>query len=234
MRTILLLTLLLLPQLYAKEIYATFDVVADKDASLAFTASGIVQNVYVDIGTRVKKGEVLASLNNQDLKASLDMAKIALKYAKRAYERELKVRHLIDDAKFDLVAKAYEDAKAAYAYKKALYDKTFLRAPFDGVIYAKKIEVGDAVSGMMLKTVFKIQSEHKRKLIIQFDQKYDGSVKEGDTFSYTLDGQSEVRQAKIIKIYPFANYANRKVKAQAYATDITPGLFGEGTIMTQD
>ncbi len=234
MKKLTILVLLLVTQLVAKEIYATFDVVASKDASLAFTAGGIVEQVRVDVGTHVKKGELLASLQNKDIKASLEMARIALKYAKRAYERELKVKHLIDEGKFDMVAKAYEDAKAAYAYKKALYDKTFLRAPFDGVIYEKHIEVGDAVSGMMLKTVFKIQSAHKRKLVLQFDQKYIGDVRKGDLFRYRLDAQKEIRRVRISKVYPYANYANRKVKAEALVSDITPGLFGDGLIVTEE
>ena len=233
MRNMFILIFLFL-SLDAKEIYATFDVVADKDAKLAFVASGIVAKVNVDVSSVVQKGDILAVLQNDDIKASLEMAKVALKYAKRSYERELKVKHLIDETKFDKVALAYENAKVTYEYKKALYDKTFLKAPFDGVIYKKDIEVGDAVSAMTLQKVFYIQSVKKRKLILYFDQKYVEDVKAGDIFSFTLNTKEKVYKRPITKIYPFANYANRKASAQVMIKGVTPGIFGDGYISTKE
>jgi multidrug resistance efflux pump len=163
--------LLSLSLLNANDVYATFTVEPLRDANLAFIASGIVEKVNTDIGHSVKKNDVLAQLQNTDIKAMLEVSKTALKYAKKDYERQLKIKELIDEARFDGVANKYESAKNQFAYQQALYSKTFLKAPFNGVIYSKEIEIGDAVSGMMLKTVFQIQSQTKRKLILAFDQK---------------------------------------------------------------
>jgi membrane fusion protein, multidrug efflux system len=177
--------------LNAQEIYATFTVEAKKSAKLAFDASGITKTVNYEVSDTVKKGAILASLKNEDSKASLDMAKTALKFAQKDYERQLQVKELIDAGKFDQYAFKYEDAKNQLAFAQAKYDKTFLKAPFNGVIYDKEIEVGDTVSGMMLKTVFKIQSKDERKLILAFDQKYHSQVKEGQTFRYSVDGDTK-------------------------------------------
>ena len=220
--------------LNAAEVYATFNVEADQKAMLAFDASGITKVVNYDVASSVKKGEILASLQNSDIKASLDRAKTALKFAKKDYERQLKVKNLIDAGKFDQYAFKYENAKNDLAYAQAKYDKTFLKAPFNGVIYAKNIEVGDTVSGMMLKTVFKIQSKSKRKLILGFDQKYHSSVKVGQVFRYGVDGDSMKYEGVISKVYPFANSGNRKIKAEVKAKDFIPGLFGEGYIQIPD
>lgn len=220
--------------LNAQEIYATFTVAPVKDAKLAFDASGITTSVKYDVASTVKKGAVLASLGNEDFKASLDMAKTALKFAKKDYDRQLKVKNLIDAGKFDAYAFKYEDAKNQVAYAQAKYNKTYLRAPFDGVIYEKDIEVGDTVNGMMLKTVFKIQSKHKRKLILGFDQKYHQFVEVGQIFKYGVDGDSKIYEGVISKIYPFANSANRKIKAEVLVNDFVVGLFGEGYIQIPD
>ena len=220
--------------LSAENIYATFTVEAEKKAMLAFDVSGITASVNYDVASYVKKGKVLASLHNEDFKATLDMAKTKLKFAKKDYERQLKVRNLIDAGKFDLYAFKYESAKSELAYAQAKYNKTFLRAPFNGVIYEKDIEVGDTVNGMMLKTVFKIQSPSKRKLIIGFDQKYHKSVRVGQTFRYGVDGDSTEYVGVISKVYPFANSANRKIKAEVIAKDFVVGLFGEGYIQVPD
>ena len=230
MKKILLGIILFLNIANAQEIYATFNVEALHDAKLAFISSGIVNKVNVDIGSYVKKGEVLAQLQNSDIKAMLDIAQTKLKYAKKDYDRQLKIKDLIDEAKFDIVSSRYENAKNQLAYQKALYDKTFLRAPFDGVIYEKDIEKGDGVSGMVLKTVFKIQSKSKRKLILSFDQKNHKLIKLGDIFSYKVDGDTKTYKAKITKIYPRINIKNRKMSAQTRASGFLTGLFGDGYI----
>jgi len=214
----------------AAEVYATFNIEAAKSASLAFDASGITQKVNYDIAQSVKKGAVLASLGNEDAKASLEMAKTALAFASRDYERQLKVKDLIDAGKFDSYAFKYEDAKNQLAFAQAKYDKSYLRAPFDGVVFFKDIEVSDTVSGMMLKTVFKIQSKHERKLILAFDQKYHSQVKVGQSFRYSIDGDAKEYRGIITKVYPSANSENRKIKAEVKAQDFIVGLFGEGYI----
>lgn len=215
----------------AQNVYATFDVAAQKSANLAFTASGIVEEVNADIGSVVSKNQILAKLGNKDIKAMLEKTQIVFKFAVRELERQKKIKKLIDASKYDKVLSNYENAKASVAYQQALYEKTILKAPFAGIIYDKSIEVGDAVSGMMLKTVFKIQSIHARKLILEFDQKYHGIVKVGQTFEYKVDGDEKKYRGVISKVYPYANFDNRKIKAEVEAKDFTVGLFGDGMIL---
>ncbi len=233
MRRLLILLTLLTVSISAEEIYATFNVKADQNAKLAFSSSGIIDEIMVDVTTEVKKDEVLAKLQNDDLKAQLYITQTALKYAKLDYDRQIKVQSIIDKAKFDQFAFKYENAKAQLRFQQALLDKTSLKAPFDGVIYEKSIEVGDVVSGQMITTVFKIQSKHSRKLILEFDQKYHQFIKIGDSFKYRIDGDTKQYHGKISKIYPYANTKTRKIKAEVLAEDFIVGLFGDGTITTQ-
>jgi len=233
MKKIILGLMIFAFSLNAEEIYATFSVEADKSANLAFSSSGIVGDITVDVTTIVKKDDVLAKLQNNDLKAQLNITQTALKYAKLDYNRQLKVKNIIDKAKFDQFAFKYENAKAQLKYQQALLDKTILKAPFDGVIYEKSVEVGDVVSGQMITTVFKIQSINSRKLILEFDQKYHKYIKIGDSFNYKIDGDTKQYQGIISKIYPYANTKTRKIKAEVLAEGFIVGLFGDGTITTQ-
>lgn len=234
MRKLLIILALFIVTAQAKEIYATFTVQALKSANLAFSSSGIVDKVLVDIADVVQKDGMLAKLQNEDLKASLGITQSLLKYAKKDYNRRQKVKSIIDQAEFDKYASKYANAKAQLLYQQAILDKTILKAPFDGVIFEKSIEVGDAVSGAMIRTVFKIQSLNKRKLVLEFDQKYWADVKVGDKFSYKVDGSDEAYEGVITKIYPAIDTQKRKVKAEVKAKDFIVGLFGDGTIITAE
>jgi len=164
-----------------------------------------------------------------------------LKFAKKDHDRQMLIKDLIDEAKFDQYDLAYERAKVAtaqakanLAYQQALLDRSVILAPFDGVIFEKSVELGDVVSGMMLRTIFKIQSKSKRKLILEFDQKYWKSVKVGDSVRYTVNGDNDSYAGKISKLYPHANSDNRKIKAEVNAEGFVVGLFGEGYILVPE
>ena len=100
MKNILLALLTLVSLSCAQNIYATFDVAAVKSANLAFTASGIVQKVNVDIGSVVSKNQTLALLDNSDIEAMLQKTQIVLKFASRELKRQKKIKklHLIEES----------------------------------------------------------------------------------------------------------------------------------------
>lgn len=233
--------------LNAQDVYANFFVEPLKDAALAFHAGGIVKEVNVEVSKSVKKGELLAVLANDDIKALLDIAKAELanaevehKYALRDYERGVKVKHLIDEAKFDLYALAYEKSKAALelakanlAYREALYKKTVLYAPFDGVIYEKNVEVGDVVTEMSPKVILKLQSKTEQKLVLEFDQKYWQDVKTGQSFRYKVDGDESEHSGIVSKVYMHVDKQSRKIGAEVKVKGFRAGLFGDGYIETK-
>ena len=234
MRKWLLFVALCVATLEAKEIYATFSVAAKKSANLAFVTSGIVKKVNVDVTSKVHKGEVLAELDNEDIKAALQIAKVSEAFAKKEYERQMKVKHLVDASKLDAISFKYESAKAQVAYKQALLDKSIVKAPFDGVIFSKDVEVGDALSGAMIKTIFQIQSISERELHVEVDQKYWKVLKTGQKFRYRVDGDAKEYVGYITKIYPVANAKNRKIIVEVDAKDFVVGLFGDGYIIVDE
>ena len=220
-------------QLNAEEIYATFDIEAQKSASLAFSSGGIIEKMNVDIGSTVKKDELLAELLNDDIKAMVEVSTVALKYAKSDYERQKKVQQHINESLFDSFAYKYDNAKVQLRYQESLLAKTYLRAPFDGVITAKRVEIGDVVSGQMITEVFDIQSLKERKLVLRFDQKYHQKVKVGDSFKYKVDGDDSTYSGTIYKIYPTIDSKSRKMFAEVKAKGFPVGLFGDGYITTK-
>lgn len=61
--------------LFAEDIYATFDVVSEKKSELGLSASGIVTTLNVNVGDKVKKGDLLLSLNNTQEKNEYEIAR---------------------------------------------------------------------------------------------------------------------------------------------------------------
>ena len=226
-------------------IYASFDVAAAKDAQLALKAVGIVKVVNVEIGSAVKRGDVLLELENESEKLAvrlaqndLESAQTAKAHAKSVLDKfklvqSVSSKQAFENAEFDFknAALAENAAHLALNLAQKRLEDTRLLAPFDGTISGKSIEVGEGVGGVAQKLI-SIFSYPDVKLKLSFDEKFKDRVKIGSEFVYKLDGQSEERHGKISLIYPTIDTKNGKIYAEVQARNLTPGLFGEGYIVS--
>lgn len=214
---------------FAEDIYAVFNVNAIKDANLAVEVSGVVEKIFVDVDSEVKKGAQLLVLDNKDKAAQLESIKQQYLFAKAQYERYAKSADAVDKNTLDQQKSNFKKLEADYQYYQSMYNKSILRAPFDGVIAEKKIEVGDGVGGTST-TLFRLVSAEK-KLVLQFDSKHLAKIKVGDSFEYAVDGTGAKQSVIINKIYPTIDKSTRKATAEASAPNyLKPGLFGDGFI----
>lgn len=219
--------------LLAEDVYAVFNIQAVQDSNLMLDSTGIVDKIFVDVDSAVKAGDQLLILANKDKQAQFQAIKEQYLFAKRQYERYQKSKSVVDKNTLDNHYSNYKKLEADYHYYEALYQKSFLRAPFDGVIAEKKIELGDGVNANNT-VLFRLISNDK-KIVLQFDSKYINKVKVGDVFEFSIDGIGAKKTATIIKIYPAIEEKTRKIKAEAAVDNsLRPGLFGDGYIKTSN
>lgn len=231
--------------LFAEEVYATFVSYGIKEASLKLNASGIVDTINVDVGSKVKKGDILLKIQNntqiENVKmqqAQSDASEQTYLFQKNQYERYEQSKSVIDKntfeqmfANFKTAESQHKTALASLALQKETLNNTYLKAPFDGVIASKSIELGEGVTQNATELFTLISNEIK--LILEFDSKYMGKVKVGDTYTFSIDGGKNKQSVAISKIYPSIDSRTRKVKAEAKVQNMVSGVFGDGFISTK-
>ncbi|MGP1359994.1 efflux RND transporter periplasmic adaptor subunit [Campylobacter sp.] len=226
----------------SEEIFADFEVYARQSSKLAFESSGKVEQILVNVSSNVKKGDVLAILDQSSLeialkkaKNDLALAKNAKEFAKNTLNKFNKVKDVTSKQEFDEVKYKFDEtalrvqaAEIAILNAEDHLKKTILKAPFDGVIAGKNIELGENVSP--LSPAFVLNS-NEAKILIAIDEKYINLVKIGDTFKFKLDLASEEKEVKISLIYPEIKRETRKFYAEAYTVSLKPGMFGQGKVL---
>ncbi len=232
MKKILISTLCLIQALLAGDVYATFDVVAEKNSELGLSISGVVGSLHVNVGDKVKKGELLLALNNAGEKKEYEIAQKNAEHAKRTYERYAKIADVIDKEKMENYAYDRDINLLNAQNKEIIVRKTELRAPYDLVVTAKNTELGNIVLGSQTK-LLNVVAQDDVKLVLKFDEKYWQNVKIGQKFTYKVDGSDKTYEGKITKIYPTILSATREMQAEVKATGLIPGLFGNGTITVE-
>lgn len=132
--------------LWAEDVYAIFNAEAIKDSNLSLATSGIVTNIFVDVDSEVKSGDLLLTLFNQDIESQMRSTEQQYLFAKKQYERYKRSGGAVDRNTIDRYLSEFKKLEADYSYQKAMLSKTQLRAPFDGIIASKDIELGDGVN----------------------------------------------------------------------------------------
>ncbi len=124
--------------------------------------SGIVDKLFVDFNSQVKKGQVLAELDKtallsgvQQSLATLDNAKAEMEYQTSNFERSkaLHEKKLIADADYDQARYNHEKSKATLKNSQAQYDKAMVQlgyatlySPIDGVVMNRAVDEGQTVA----------------------------------------------------------------------------------------
>lgn len=232
---------------FGEEIYASFNVEAVKQSKLSLESVGLVSEIFVEVGQKVKKGELLLSLDTkseiiavQNAELSYKLALVEFQNIQSKMEKIKEVKAVIDKqsyedmrTRFDAANLNLQKAKVNVEYAKNILSKKELRAPYNGIIAKKFVEVAEGVGGVA-QPLMEIFSYPQSKLVLSFDEKYKDKVKIGDEFLYKFEQNSTEFKGKISLIYPSIEVKTRKIYAEVETSNLTPGLFGEGRILTKD
>ncbi len=140
-------------QAYGEKSRTTFPgkVKAASDVNLAFRISGPIAKMYIDAGSHVKKGQVLAEIDSRDYAVQLAATEAEYKQIKAEAERVIALyeKGSITPNDYDKAVYGLNQITAKYdAHKNALAD-TKLRAPFDGYIQKRLFDTGETVGAGM-------------------------------------------------------------------------------------
>jgi HlyD family secretion protein len=167
--------------------------------------SGIVEKLYVDFNSPVKKGQILAELDKVALNsqvdqayATLESAKAETEYQQSNFERSnaLFEKNLVAQADFDLAKYNYEKSKAALKNAKANYDKAIVNlkyatiySPIDGVVMNRAVDEGQTVAASFnTPEIFTIaQDLTQMQVEADIDETDIGTVKEGQRVEFDVD-----------------------------------------------
>ncbi|WP_117234573.1 efflux RND transporter periplasmic adaptor subunit [Vibrio maerlii] len=136
-------------------------------AVLAFRVPGLMQTIDVREGQKVKKGEVLATLNPDEYTLLMQAAQAEFQLVNVQYERMKKLRKdkVVSEQDFDQAQANYNSARASLSQAKANVSYTSLVAPYDGTISLIPAENHEYIAAK--EGVMNIQTDQLLKVIFQ-------------------------------------------------------------------
>ncbi len=184
--------------------------------------TGKVEHLYANIGDRVKKGQLLVRLEQDDLKARADQAEAAYLEAKAAFDKAkldlerdapLAKEGYISQQNIDGLQNVYDMAKARLMkakadqdYAKAQLSYATITAPISGTIASVTTQQGETVAaGLNAPTFITIIDLNKLEVNAYVDETDVGKIGVGQEALFTVDTFADKDfKGKVSAIYPRA------------------------------
>ncbi len=211
---------------------------AAQSSDLASQMMGNIVEIRVHEGDHVRRGQVLAVIDESQPRAAADRATAAdiaaqqqlvaadsdlalaestLKRYQNLYEKksvspqefdEVKARQQAARARRDMAQAGQGQAQAALAEARTSLDYTRIRAPFDGVIAEKKADPGTLASPGM--TIFTVEDVRRYRLEATVNENDLRYVRTGQQVSVVIDALDNTGlEGKVVQIVPAADSASR-------------------------
>lgn len=238
---------------------ATGTIEAVTSVTVGTQVSGIVNKLYVDYNSQVKKGQVIAELDKTNLlselntaKANLASAQSSLNYQAANMERykTLNKKGLVSADEYENALLTYRQAKEQVASSKENVQRAqtnlgyaTITSPIDGTVISKSVEEGQTVAASFnTPELFTIAKDlTNMQVVANVDEADIGNVKEGDRVTFTVDAypddtfEGTVKQVRL-EATTTNNVVTYEVVISAPNADLKlkPGLTANVTIYTQE
>ncbi|MCT8339605.1 efflux RND transporter periplasmic adaptor subunit [Flavobacteriaceae bacterium TK19130] len=186
------------------------DVETDQNIVLFPEYSGVLTNVYVDEGQKVRKGQVLAKIDDGGLSSQLAQQESQVALAKTTYERQKRlwdqkigseIQYLQAQTNFEAAEKAAQQIRSQLA-------KTTIKAPFSGEVDNVIAEEGQVVSAGQSQ-VLRIVNLSDMYVKASIPENYLKSVNKGTEVKVRLSAIGEEFDGKVRQVGNYINPDNR-------------------------
>lgn len=187
----------------------------DEQVELAFETSGKVVGINFSEGTRVRKGDLLAKINDKPLQAQLEKltAQKKLTEQKEFRQRSLLTKDAISQESYDQILTELQTIQADINLVLARISETELRAPFDGIIGLRYVSEGSYTNpSTKIARLVKIKPI---KLEFSIPEKYSGQVQIGYPVTFSVEGAERKFEAKVYAVDPQIDENTRTIVIRA-------------------
>tara|TARA_B100001250_G_scaffold226402_1_gene194244 strand:- start:3020 stop:3994 length:975 start_codon:yes stop_codon:yes gene_type:complete len=173
-----------------------------EQSKLAFEIPGKINDINVDVGDVVIKGEILAKLDDREATAQLNQAKASYNLSKQVLERfeNLREQGHISAQDLDRVRSDFIIAQSQYEFFKVKLEQTNLISPFNGVIQNRFLDTGTVINSGI--PILEIINSNNVEAHISVPVIYLNDMKLEEEYDFEFD--DEIVKATLSKLAPMS------------------------------
>jgi membrane fusion protein (multidrug efflux system) len=221
--------MVLKPERLDNKLVITGSVLPNESLEIKSEISGKISRIFFREGKRVKRGELLVEINDDELEAQL----IKERHNKKLNEdnefrqRKLLEKEAISQEEYDNALNRLNVTNADIKLLEAQWEKTKIRAPFDGTIGLRFVSEGAFInSSTVIATLYNLSPA---KIDFAVPGRYSTQVQPGKKIFFTIENDARVLEGEVYAIEPQIDASTRTLKVRALADNtgnlLLPGQF---------
>lgn len=185
------------PHLITDQLFVSGKLMPDEEVDLSFEASGKIIDINFTEGSSVKKGQLLAKVNDSQLQAQLARLEAQMPLAEDRVFRQnaLLQRDAVSKEAYEQVKTELATLHADIENVKASIAMTELRAPFDGVIGLRQVSTGAYASPTTV--IAKLTKITPLKVEFAVPERYARQIRKGTNLTFKIEGKLEEFKAQV-------------------------------------
>ncbi len=189
--------------------------IPNEEVSLSFEASGKITDIYFQEGTTIKKGQLLAKVNDLPLQAELKklLAQKPLAEDRVYRQKSLLERDAVSKESYESINTELEKLYADIELVKSKIAQTELRAPFDGVIGLRQVSEGAYATPTTI--ISNLTSISPLKIEFSVNERQARDIKEGTKLNFVLENDLNVYNATVYAVESKLDEKTLSLKARA-------------------
>jgi len=218
---------------------AVGELAAVHQVNVTSDVNGRITDILFTAGTHVTKGTPLVQLFDKPDQGDLANFKAQAKVAELSLDRakQLAARQFGPQATVDQAQAAYDQANAGIAKTEAIISQKLVRAPFDGALGVRHVEVGQFLTaGTQIVSLTDLSTLFANFTVTEKDS---GTLAVGQTVRVVVDAYpGRTFDGKITTIEPQISTDTRNIRVQATIANpdgiLKPGMFATTTVVLPD
>lgn len=225
-------------QILTDGIYTTGNLVPDEEVDLSFETSGKITEINFTEGSDVKKGQLLAKVNDRPLLAQLKKIQVQLKLAEDRVFRQnaLLVKDAVSKEAYEQVKTDLASLNADIDLIKANISLTELHAPFDGIIGLRQVSEGSYASPTTI--IAKLTKVSPIKIEFNIPERYANQIHKGTRLTFNVEGKLNDFNASVYATESKINPTTRTLAVRALypntGNQLLPGRYANVSIKLHD
>jgi membrane fusion protein (multidrug efflux system) len=215
----------------------TTTIEAKRQVDILAKVSGQVIKLPAEEGLHVKKGDLLAKLEEDELRINFMQTQVAMETDKAMLERAKNMleKDLVAEEAYETTRLQYESSRSAYEAARLQLEYTNIRAPFDGVVTVRNIELGQRVNAN--ESLFIIADFDPLRAKIYVPEKDVGRIFVGQKAKISVEAQPGLEFSGVVQmVSPVVDPASGTSKVTIDIDDnrgkLKPGMFATVFITT--
>jgi membrane fusion protein, multidrug efflux system len=198
----------------------------EQNTTVYADVAGTIREKYADVGQKVRKGQVLAQVDDQQYRLQLENLRTQYRFAADMYEKQKKLweQKIGSEVQFLQSQTTRESLEQQISVLEEQLEKFKIKSPIDGTVEESNIRPGSVVSPNPMAAIYRVVGFRQLKVTAEVSESYASNIKEGDKVLIHFPDLKTRIESSVDFVSSYVDPVNRTFMVECKVPESLPGM----------